>query len=131
MRKVRKMPLSEYIQKTRDIKVKGTINFKRTTPGTVPFSEALDPKSLKNLSELLKEEENTELIPNSDKEPSNISEDRAVVNQDNKSDIDKLQHNKRGRPKKSHPNEKLKNNDQVLSRKIKSSYNLRDRKNSI
>ena len=57
VKKVRKIPLMEFIQVTRDLPVKGTINFKRTTHADPPFSEALDPTSVEKLRDVLESEE--------------------------------------------------------------------------
>lgn len=138
MRKVRKMPLSEYLQKTRDIPVKGTINFKRTTPGTIPFSEALDPKTVQELQQLLQEEEkDNEDNSDSEKEQSKKSEmdtsekqEALITKQDTTSEIIKSKQ-LRGRPKKSSINHQPQNIDTATAKQIDSSYNLRSRKTTF
>lgn len=55
IKKVRKIPLLEYVQLTRDLPVKGTINFKRTTQSDPPFSESLDNQAIEKLRKELED----------------------------------------------------------------------------
>jgi len=66
IKKIRKVPLLEYVQLTKDIPVKGTINFKRTTQSDPPFSEALDASAINKLRKVLEESDYIETVSESD-----------------------------------------------------------------